>query len=277
MVAYECLAGQRPFPGTNPIAVASAHVREQPPPLPDDVPGPVRDLVLRAMEKDPAMRPAHAGDLGRAAFALAAGPPDEASPRPRRAEPEAPAPQPAALPRPRSSTGGAVRIASVLLLVVVIGLSARACLAPSSVVVPHVAAGSTVDAATQELAARHLDAVRTTETSKTVAAGRVIRTEPAAGTTAKEGDRHHPGWCRRAGRRYGVVNGGLGNPARPQCAHDSGSRTRADLRLRRQRNPRRYRQRRDPDRLGDVRSRRHRARRTRAVTDAAQARQGPAG
>jgi serine/threonine-protein kinase len=82
----------------------------------------------------------------------------------------------------------AVRIASVLLAVVVVGLSARACLAPAAVVVPPIVAGTTVDIATQALAAQHLDAVRTTETSKTVAAGRVIRTDPAPGATAHEGD-----------------------------------------------------------------------------------------
>src|SRR6059058_5830687 len=51
-VAYECVAGRRPFPGDNPLAVATAHVRDTPPPLPADVPEPVRDLVLSALEKD---------------------------------------------------------------------------------------------------------------------------------------------------------------------------------------------------------------------------------
>ena len=72
-VAYECLAGRRPFQGDNPVAVATAHVRETPPPLPDDVPAPVRDLVMSALEKDPSKRPAHATELGQAALALRAG------------------------------------------------------------------------------------------------------------------------------------------------------------------------------------------------------------
>ncbi len=70
VVAYECLAGQRPFPGDNAIAVATAHLREDPPPLPDTVPADVRALVAEAMQKDPARRPEHAGELGRAALAL---------------------------------------------------------------------------------------------------------------------------------------------------------------------------------------------------------------
>jgi serine/threonine-protein kinase len=76
----------------------------------------------------------------------------------------------------------------VLLGVVVIGLSARACLAPAAVVVPRIAAGSTVDAATAQLTAAHLDAARTTQTSRTVPVGRVIETFPAAGETVHEGD-----------------------------------------------------------------------------------------
>jgi tRNA A-37 threonylcarbamoyl transferase component Bud32 len=192
VVAYECLAGQRPFPGSNPMTVATAHVREQPPPLPADVPEPVRQLVLRAMEKDPAKRPAHAGDLGRAALALRqGGVPDKTRVLPVVSEP-APAPAATHAPAPVATRlhehRRAVRIASVLLAVVVLGLSARACLAPAAVVVPTLAVGNTVDAATEALEALHLDAVRTTETSRTVPAGRVIRTEPAAGTTAHEGD-----------------------------------------------------------------------------------------
>jgi beta-lactam-binding protein with PASTA domain/tRNA A-37 threonylcarbamoyl transferase component Bud32 len=191
VVAYECLAGRRPFQGNNPMTVATAHVREQPPPLPDDVPEPVRDLVFQAMAKDPAQRPAHAGDLGRAALALRHG----GAPAKTRVLPVVPptvsssAPTTVAAPVARvHQHRRAVRIASVLLAVVVVGLSARACLAPAAVVVPTIAVGNTVDAATQALGALHLDAVRTTETSKTVAPGRVIRTEPAPGTTAHEGD-----------------------------------------------------------------------------------------
>jgi serine/threonine-protein kinase len=81
-----------------------------------------------------------------------------------------------------------VRIASVLLVVVIAALSLRACLAPTSVTMPTVSAGASVDAATALLTAAKLDAVRKTETSKTVAAGRVIATDPVAGTRLHEGD-----------------------------------------------------------------------------------------
>ncbi len=70
VVAYECLAGWRPFVADNAVVIAAAHVHDQPPPLPADVPLPVRDLVSAAMAKSPADRPADAGSFGRRAFAL---------------------------------------------------------------------------------------------------------------------------------------------------------------------------------------------------------------
>lgn len=73
IVAYECLTGRRPFPGTNPVAVALAHQREQAPPLPPEIPLQVRELVERAMAKNPPDRPPTAGDFGRAALALRDG------------------------------------------------------------------------------------------------------------------------------------------------------------------------------------------------------------
>lgn len=70
VVGYEMLAGERPFTGENQVAIAMAHVNEQPPPLPDSVPEPVRRLILAGMSKDPARRPATAADFARAARAL---------------------------------------------------------------------------------------------------------------------------------------------------------------------------------------------------------------
>src|SRR6266536_3561194 len=58
VVAYECLAGRRPFTGEHPVALALAHQRHAPPPLPSDVPEPVRAMVEQAMAKDARTRPA---------------------------------------------------------------------------------------------------------------------------------------------------------------------------------------------------------------------------
>jgi eukaryotic-like serine/threonine-protein kinase len=52
-VAYECLAGRRVFEGENSVQVAVKQIREEPEPLPADIPLTVRRLVERAMCKDP--------------------------------------------------------------------------------------------------------------------------------------------------------------------------------------------------------------------------------
>lgn len=70
VVAYECLAGWRPFVADNALDVATAHVHDEPPPLPADVPQQVRHLVAAAMAKDPTDRPADAAEFARQALAL---------------------------------------------------------------------------------------------------------------------------------------------------------------------------------------------------------------
>jgi serine/threonine-protein kinase len=56
LVAYECLSGHRAFEGENSVQIALKQIRENPQPLPDDVPVEVRPLVDRALAKDPAER-----------------------------------------------------------------------------------------------------------------------------------------------------------------------------------------------------------------------------
>ncbi|GAC1439345.1 MAG: hypothetical protein NVSMB55_00490 [Mycobacteriales bacterium] len=210
VVAYECLAGARPFPGNNPLAVATAHLNQPPPALPPNVPAPVRDLVMSALEKEPSHRPVHAGEFGRAALALRAALTDRSAPTTvaavvppgarttadveqtraltRAGGPASVRPQlPTRTDRPRTHRR-AVRAASVLIGIVVVALSARACLGPSEVTVPTVTTGSTVAAATALLSAAKLDAVRATQTSTAVPAGRVIGTDPKPGTRVHEGD-----------------------------------------------------------------------------------------
>jgi len=55
-VAYECLTGRPPFDGDNQVAVALAHLNQQPPPLPATIPSRVRTLVDTALEKGPHLR-----------------------------------------------------------------------------------------------------------------------------------------------------------------------------------------------------------------------------
>lgn len=70
IVAYECLAGHPPFQADNPVTIALAHVRDEPPELPEDVPGPVAALVRAMLAKDPRDRPASGQDLAEQAFGL---------------------------------------------------------------------------------------------------------------------------------------------------------------------------------------------------------------
>ncbi|HEY2237731.1 MAG TPA: serine/threonine-protein kinase [Streptosporangiaceae bacterium] len=66
IVGYECLAGSAPFSGT-PLEIAVAH-RDRPlPPLPSSVPPSVAALIGALTAKDPAARPATAGEVARAA------------------------------------------------------------------------------------------------------------------------------------------------------------------------------------------------------------------
>ncbi|MBU6264732.1 MAG: serine/threonine protein kinase [Actinomycetales bacterium] len=73
IVAYECLAGKRPFTGESQVAIAMAQINEEPPPLPDTIAEPVRNLVYSCIAKKPSDRPASSANLARAAQALRRG------------------------------------------------------------------------------------------------------------------------------------------------------------------------------------------------------------
>ncbi|HEX5741008.1 MAG TPA: protein kinase [Pilimelia sp.] len=79
IVAYQCLAGRRPFEGDNPIEIAMKHAQEAAPALPGDIPAGVRAIVERAMAKTPEDRwpsaAAFAGVARQAALAVAGPPP----------------------------------------------------------------------------------------------------------------------------------------------------------------------------------------------------------
>ncbi|MFF5084736.1 protein kinase [Actinoplanes sp. NPDC000266] len=119
VVAYQCLSGHRPFDGATPLEIAMKHVRDNPRPLPGDIPPAVRSIVDRAMAKDPGARwpsaSAMAAIARQAAASLAATAQQPASaPQPMR---PAPPVSPAGVPRPPSGpampgspvAGGAAR------------------------------------------------------------------------------------------------------------------------------------------------------------------------
>jgi tRNA A-37 threonylcarbamoyl transferase component Bud32 len=56
VLAYRCLAGYLPFHTRNRLELAAAHTSAPVPPMPDFVPAVLCDVVMRALEKDPAAR-----------------------------------------------------------------------------------------------------------------------------------------------------------------------------------------------------------------------------
>jgi eukaryotic-like serine/threonine-protein kinase len=69
VVLFELLTGRQPFTGDTPIAVAYQHVNQDvpaPSTLVPGIPAAVDQLVLAATSRDPALRPADAGEFARA-------------------------------------------------------------------------------------------------------------------------------------------------------------------------------------------------------------------
>ena len=73
IVAYEMLAGRRPFTGESQVAIAMAQINETPPELPVTIAEPVRNLVYASIAKSPSDRPASAAHMARAAQSLRRG------------------------------------------------------------------------------------------------------------------------------------------------------------------------------------------------------------
>ncbi len=113
VVAFECLAGRRPFVGDTPVATALAHLREPVPELPEDIPADLAAVVRRALSKDPADRFPDADafavalrDPATAALAIAAAPVAAAAADAGSTQVLAPVPTPAPTPAP-TPVGGA--------------------------------------------------------------------------------------------------------------------------------------------------------------------------
>ena len=56
LIGYECLTGRKAFEGDNAVTIALKQVRQEPEPLPDELPVEVRTLIGRALAKNPALR-----------------------------------------------------------------------------------------------------------------------------------------------------------------------------------------------------------------------------
>ena len=66
VVAYEMLAGRRPFSGESTVSVAIKHISNAPPPLPAEIPGALRELVGICLRKNPRARYADGAELASA-------------------------------------------------------------------------------------------------------------------------------------------------------------------------------------------------------------------
>lgn len=66
VVAYEMVAGHRPFSGDSTVSVAIKHISEAPPALSDSISGPMRELIGICLRKDPQARYENGGELAAA-------------------------------------------------------------------------------------------------------------------------------------------------------------------------------------------------------------------
>ncbi|HJG58314.1 serine/threonine-protein kinase [Corynebacterium xerosis] len=84
-VAYEMVAGRRPFAGDTTVAVAVAHINEPPPALPQTVHPHIRELIGIMLRKDPARRYADGRELAKAVLQVRQGhrPPQPAGVQPQ--------------------------------------------------------------------------------------------------------------------------------------------------------------------------------------------------
>jgi serine/threonine-protein kinase len=131
-VAYECLAGRRVFDGENSVQIAVKQIREEPDPLPAELPGTVRRLVERTLRKDPAERFPDGAALLAAVDDVMSGRPPVPSGRTRTAVMPVPtaaalatpatavAPLPRATATPASGARAAVRVLVGALAVLVV-------------------------------------------------------------------------------------------------------------------------------------------------------------
>jgi serine/threonine-protein kinase len=73
VVLFECLAGVTPFDGED-MAILTAQVLRDPPPLPGHLPDALRDVVAKGLAKDPEKRWQSAGEMASAARAALSPP-----------------------------------------------------------------------------------------------------------------------------------------------------------------------------------------------------------
>ncbi|HEX6158968.1 MAG TPA: protein kinase [Thermoanaerobaculia bacterium] len=105
IVLYKLLTNDDPYSGENAREIISAHLFQPPKPLPETLPEPVRNVILRALQKDPDERFRDAVEFCDA-VEQAFGVVDERPLRPTRAAPTLPDKTEVVTAVPRGSSGG---------------------------------------------------------------------------------------------------------------------------------------------------------------------------
>ncbi|MFJ6651751.1 Stk1 family PASTA domain-containing Ser/Thr kinase [Microbacterium sp. NPDC091313] len=212
VVLYELLTGRQPFRGESPVAVAYQHVSEAPLPpseIDDTIPRAMDALVLRALAKDPFQRFPDAASFRTALETAVEGrQPSRKQLGALTSELYGPNPRQAAetarslrqlstdttMRRTQSGPPAAwiwsgVALLAVLLVSVlfwVVSIQPSTEVPGNARIVPDVT-DTAWERAEQELTAADLVPIRADETSATIAAGNVIRTDPASGVSVASG------------------------------------------------------------------------------------------
>jgi beta-lactam-binding protein with PASTA domain/tRNA A-37 threonylcarbamoyl transferase component Bud32 len=222
VVLYEMVTGQPPFAGDNPVSIAYKHVKEDPAPpstINPNVPPGYEAIVMKTLAKDPAYRYQGADELREDLLRLANGQPGAAAVEPTRvgaavagATMAMPATQMvgvdptrveqtavrttvrppvygAAGPPPDDrARGWLIALALLLLLALIaagiffLGRSRGWWDSTKSVTIPTDVVGKTQPAATTELQGLGFKHIASQSRTSSVAAGKVITTDPAPGT-----------------------------------------------------------------------------------------------
>ena len=194
VMLYELLTGQVPFDAESPVTIALKHVSEPPVPpaqLNPAIPPALEAVVLRALEKDPAMRYADADEFAAALL--------DARERPTVVEQREVYPMPAEplLDEERERSRWWLWLLLALLLIG-LAIGAYLLLAPEKKPVPDVV-GSSSAVASQRLQNAGFEVNIETVQSDTVPNDRVDHPGPAAGRGGQRGLDRHDHRLQRAG------------------------------------------------------------------------------
>ncbi len=207
VVLYEMLTGHLPFTGETPVSIAMKHLQEDPPSLRQyypEIPPMVEAIVMKAMSKDPAMRPESAElshELQEAEHMMHGGmsqavmDPYATQILSRTKEPELPADRKAKIPsgrqEPKNASSMRYKVVAIgLFLVLLMGFCVGAFISfgkfwsTEEVVVPDVT-GKQMTLARQLLEDKHLRVDVAETYDAIVPAGQVVSQSPDPGATVK--------------------------------------------------------------------------------------------